>query len=122
MLNCLLVGAGGFAGAVLRYLLSLVPVPEPAGFPLVTLFINVTGALVIGVLTGLAGKAEGISPQLLLLLKVGVCGGFTTFSTFALETTNLFGGGKAGAGVLYILLSVGLCLLAVLLGKALVRA
>lgn len=122
MLNCLLVGAGGFAGAVLRYLLSLVPVPEPAGFPLVTLFINVIGALVIGVLAGLAGKAEGLSPELLLLLKVGVCGGFTTFSTFALETTNLFSGGKAGVGVLYILLSVGLCLLAVLLGKALVRA
>ncbi len=89
-----------------------------AGFPLVTLFINVIGALAIGVLAGLAGKAEGLSPELLLLLKVGVCGGFTTFSTFALETTNLLSGGKAGMGVLYILLSVGLCLLAVLLGRA----
>ena len=85
ILNCVFVGLGGLVGSVLRYLVSLVPLRHASGFPLVTLGINVLGAFVLGLIMALAGRNAAIDPRTLLFLKVGVCGGFTTFSTFALE-------------------------------------
>lgn len=87
-MNCLAVGLGGFAGAVLRYLIGLIPTGETMIFPVKTFCINVIGCIVIGAITVLAAKLS-VPPRMILFLKVGVCGGFTTFSTFALESSDL---------------------------------
>lgn len=75
------------------------------GFPVKTLLINILGAFVIGVLAVL-GEKHSLSPLLVLTLKTGVCGGFTTFSTFALETSQLFQNGSYGLGIGYVCASV----------------
>ena len=121
MWKCLIVGAGGFVGASARYLLSLLPIAGKTQFPVVTLFINIAGAFLIGVLAGLAARQGGIGQNLSLFLQTGICGGFTTFSAFALETTNLASGGKTGMAVVYVLCSLLLGLLAVTAGRALIR-
>ena len=113
ILNCLFVGLGGFVGSVLRYLVSLAPIRHESGFPIVTLGINVLGAFLLGFIMAAAGRGSGIDPRTLLFLKVGICGGFTTFSTFALEAHTLLSGGKPITALLYMLLSVTLCVLAV---------
>lgn len=114
----MIIGLGGFVGAVLRYLLSLLPLAQRTGFPVTTLLINILGALLIGVLAGLAAKYPALDGDWMAFLQIGICGGFTTFSTFALETTLLLGGDKMGAGILYIGLSLALGLGAVWLGRA----
>ena len=106
MLNILAVGAGGFLGSVCRYLISLIPVSEAAVFPIKTFIINIIGCIVIGVIAVSVSKNAEMSPQMLLFLKVGLCGGFTTFSTFALETSDLMKAGHMGAALAYVLLSV----------------
>ena len=106
MLNILAVGAGGFLGSAFRYLISLIPVSEATVFPIKTFFINIIGCVVIGALAVAAAKHASLSPQMMLFLKVGLCGGFTTFSTFALETSDLMKAGHTGAAFLYVLLSV----------------
>ena len=106
MLNILAVGAGGFIGAACRYLIGLFPVSETTIFPIKTFIINIIGCVVIGALAVAATKNTAISPQMMLFLKVGLCGGFTTFSTFALETADLMKAGHMGAALLYVLLSV----------------
>ena len=121
LINCFFVGLGGLIGSVLRYLVSLLPLRHAGGFPLLTLGINVLGAFLLGLIMAAAGKNASIDPRALLFLKVGVCGGFTTFSTFALEAQGLLSGGKPAAAILYILLSVLLCLFAVYGAQALVR-
>lgn len=119
--NGLAVGVGGAIGSICRYLLSLLPVRPQSGFPVVTLCINVAGAFCIGLLAALSGRQPGISPRLLLFWKVGICGGFTTFSTFSLEALNLLQAGKTTAAVSYAVLSVVLCIAAVFGAQALVR-
>ena len=106
MLNIFAVGAGGFVGSVCRYLLSLIPVSEATIFPIKTFIINIIGCIVIGVLAVTASKNIEMSPQMMLFLKVGLCGGFTTFSTFALESADLMKAGHTGTALLYVLLSV----------------
>ena len=87
MIKCLWVGLGGAVGAMLRYLIGLVPVGASNGFPIKTLLINILGAFVIGVLAVL-GEKHSLPPLLVLTLKTGVCGGFTTFATFALRLAS----------------------------------
>lgn len=106
MINCLFVGLGGFIGAVCRYLISLLPVQSESGFPYKTFLINVVGAFLIGCIATYAGKHPSVNPQLVLFLKVGICGGFTTFSTFAFETTDLFQSGHTVTALVYAVLSV----------------
>lgn len=81
----LAVGAGGFAGSVLRYALSLAGQRFSATFPHGTLWANLLGCLVLGVVTALAEEAEVLSPSLRLFWATGLCGGFTTMSTFMYE-------------------------------------
>ena len=121
ILDCFFVGLGGFVGSVLRYLVSLAPIRHESGFPLVTIGINVLGAFLLGLIMAAAGRNSGIDPRTLLFLKVGVCGGFTTFSTFALEAHTLISGGKPAVALLYMLLSVVLCVLAVFGASALAK-
>jgi len=113
ILNCMFVGLGVFVGSVLRYLVSLVTLEHESGFPLVTLGINVLGAFLLGLIMTAAGRSSGLDARTLLFLKVGVCGGFTTFSTFALEAHGLLSGGKPLVALLYMILSVVLCVFAI---------
>ena len=103
MTGFIFVGLGGALGAMLRYAIGLVP--YKGTFPLLTLLINIAGAVLIGYITGIAVK-KNLSPNVILLLKTGVCGGFTTFSTFSLEAYNLFQNGNYALMGLYILLSL----------------
>ena len=106
MLNCLAVALGGGIGACLRYLIGLIPLKEPFTFPIKTLMINLLGCFVIGLIAALAVKNTSLSPKTVLFIKTGLCGGFTTFSTFALETETLIKTGHIGLAVLYVALSV----------------
>ena len=118
LLNCVFVGLGGAAGSICRYLLGLLPLKPVSGFPAITLCINIAGAFALGLIGALAGKYAKLN---LLFLRVGVCGGFTTFSTFSVETAGLLQSGKTGLAMLYTALSLLLGVTVVLLGQRLVR-
>lgn len=108
------VGLGGALGAICRYSLSLITIK--ADFPLMTFITNLLGAFFIGLIAGLASKNKSISPNLILFLKTGFCGGFTTFSTFSLEAWNLIQNQKYGVAGLYAGLSLILCVAGVAAG------
>ncbi len=120
MLECLLVGIGGFAGSVIRYMIGLLPIKPDNGFPVKTLFINVLGAFIIGIIAAVATKNKSLNPNIVLMLKVGVCGGFTTFSTFAYETAELLQNGNIFVALSYVMLSVMLGIMAVYFAQAIV--
>ena len=82
MKNIIVVGLGGALGSMLRYTISLIPYKYT--FPLLTLVINICGAILIGYITGITIRKD-ISVNSVLFFKTGLCGGFTTFSTFSLE-------------------------------------
>lgn len=120
MIEVLCVGAGGFVGAVARYLLGLIP--YQGDFPLVTFLINFVGAVAIGAIMGCVEARAGLPDNAVLFLKTGLCGGFTTFSTFSLETLSLFERGKTLMACGYAGGSLVVCVLGVLAGKAIARA
>lgn len=119
MLNCLAVGAGGFIGAVLRYPITLLPLKTE--FPLKTLAVNLIGCFAIGIIAGLAENRLAENPRLILFLKVGICGGFTTFSSFALETDELISNSRYMAAGAYAAASVLLGIAAAYLGQTAVK-
>lgn len=120
IVKCLIVGIGGFFGSILRYLISLIPINEKYSFPIKTLFTNIAGAFVIGFIVAMALKKPDFDPKTTLLIKTGFCGGFTTFSTFALESSDLIGKGQWGIALSYMILSVILCVLAVMAAEVIV--
>jgi CrcB protein len=86
----LITGAGGFLGSGLRYLSQrLISYYFPISFPYGTLFINIAGSFLIGLIFALSDKSNILSPELRIFLAVGFCGGFTTFSSFALDSYGL---------------------------------
>ena len=111
------VALGGALGAVGRYAISLIPVKGQ--FPILTLMTNILGAMLIGFIVGLTDKKGDVSPNTVLFWKTGVCGGFTTFSTFSLEAYKLFEDKAYMLGGMYVALSVCGCLLGVFFGKKL---
>ena len=113
----LFVALGGAIGAMARYAISLIPVKT--GFPVLTLITNILGAILIGFIVGIASSNGNIPENAILFLKTGVCGGFTTFSTFSLEAYNLFDGKQYAVGGVYVVLSCLGCILGVLCGKKL---
>ena len=115
ILNCLFVGLGGFLGSVFRYLCSFLRF-EGISFPVITLGINIVGSFAIMFFSGLLAKELGMDHHLVLFLRVGLCGGFTTFSTFSAETLGLFEAGDYWVATIYVLLSVVLCVLGAWLG------
>lgn len=121
MIDCIIVGIGGFIGTVCRYLIGLIPVNEGTVFPVKTFFINIAGSFIIGIVAALALKNSSLNPRLVSFLRIGICGGFTTFSSFALETADLMKNGNSGAAMAYVLLSVVLGIAAVFAAQAVVR-
>ena len=96
------VALGGGAGAVARYAASLWW-PTPAhGFPWTILWVNVVGCAVIGVFMVIITEVRTAHPLLRPFFGTGVLGGFTTFSTYAVDVRDLLDGGKAGAGLVYL--------------------
>lgn len=116
-MDFLWVALGGAVGAMGRYAVSLIP--TKTAFPFLTLFTNIAGAVLIGFVAGIVSTREDISPNSILFWKTGVCGGFTTFSTFSLEAYQLFEERLYVQGGLYAALSVVCCILGVLCGKRL---
>ena len=121
MIDCIVVGIGGFIGAVCRYLIGLISLKEGSMFPFKTFVINIVGSFLIGIIAALALKNDSLSPRIVLFLKVGICGGFTTFSSFALETGNLMKSGNVRIALLYAILSMAAGLIAVFAGGAVIR-
>ena len=119
----LLVGVGGFAGSVLRYLLSrwVHEITKSPFFPYGTLTVNVAGCLCIGFLDGLVETRQLLSPQVRMLLLVGFMGGFTTFSSFGYETIALARDGELLAALANIALQLVLGLGAVWVGYSLAK-
>lgn len=120
MIECIVVGIGGFIGAVFRYLIGLIPVKEGCVFPIKTFLINVLGSFIIGIIAALAVKNHSLNPRIVLFLKVGLCGGFTTFSSFALETGDLMKNGNTGIALAYVIFSVVAGVIAVFAGQKII--
>jgi CrcB protein len=122
VLKITLIATGGAAGSLLRYWLGM-RVQGGAAFPYGTLVVNVSGCLAIGFLAAvLAGP--GVREEYRLAILVGVLGGYTTYSSFGLETYRLATGGQAGMAAAYVLLTNVLAIGAVWAGAktaALVR-
>lgn len=118
------VAAGSAAGGVARFLLTgalqqrLAPA---AHFPVGTLVVNVSGSLLLGFLLRWLLEVPAVSPEARLMLTVGFCGGFTTFSTFSHDTVAMLDHGDWRRAALYVALSVTLSLLATVGGIVLAR-
>lgn len=121
MLECLFIGLGGFIGSAARYLVGLIAAETASGFPLKTFCINIIGSFLIGIISESALRDPTLSRNLVLFLQIGVCGGFTTFSTFSNEALRLIAGGRQGTALVYMAASVILGLLAVYAGWLVAR-
>lgn len=116
--SCLIVMLGGAIGTLMRYTVSLLALPLSSEFPWGTIFINITGSFLIG-LFGTLTLAHGrfpVAEEVRLFVMVGLCGGYTTFSAFSLQTLDLLRAGSPTRAAVNILLSVTLCILAVAAG------
>lgn len=104
LLNTLLVGIGGFLGAIARYQFGgwVMHHTMQARFPWSTFAVNVAGCFVIGALSAMAEKFGMIGPSARLFLFTGILGGFTTFSAFGLETAYLLRRGETAVAAAYV--------------------
>ncbi|MDD4376862.1 MAG: fluoride efflux transporter CrcB [Eubacteriales bacterium] len=109
------VGIGGALGAIIRYALGTISLKMD--FPLVTFLINLVGAVLIGFFVGIMMTRKDIPENAVLFLKVGFCGGFTTFSTFSLEVLNLIESNHIFTGIIYGMASVITCVIGVWIGR-----
>ena len=117
--NFLLVGLGGGIGSMLRYATSLMFTSRY--FPYSTLAVNIVGSFVIGLVLGMSEKNEHFLSNWKLFLATGICGGFTTFSSFSAENLELLQTGKTVSALLYITASVVLGIIAVWFGYKLLN-
>lgn len=109
ILNIAAVGIGGGLGAILRWLVAVLLSEHPltSKFPLATFAVNIVGCVLIGLYMAVDTRGEPHA-ALRLLFVTGILGGFTTFSTFGLETAGMLRGGHPFDAFLYVLLSVAL--------------
>ena len=116
--TCLLVAIGGAIGTLARYFISVAALPISDSLPWGTIGINILGSFIIG-LFGTLTLANGrfpVSEDARLFVMVGLCGGFTTFSSFSLQTLDLLRSGATMRAVANIMVSVVLCVCAVGIG------
>jgi CrcB protein len=114
----LLVGLGGAIGSVFRYLTHLLTSKYfQSSFPISTFLVNIIGSLLIGLFIGYLGKYFPENHPLKFLLIVGFCGGFTTFSSFALENYNLLQNNNQITAYIYMATSIILTISAVGMGS-----
>lgn len=118
--NILIVGMGGFVGSVLRYLVSTTLTSPKGMFPWSTFTVNILGCFIIGILWGVMDSYDWFSEELRLLLMVGFCGGFTTFSSYALDSLSV-GKENLPLSLLYLALSIIIGILFVFAGHSLIR-
>ena len=122
-MQTLIVFLGGGLGSVLRHLVNVTgPRLVGTSWPYSTFFINVTGSLLMGVVAGVFAWKLSLPPNLRLFLAPGILGGYTTFSTFSLETALLLERGQPWQAVAYALGSVLLGVAALFAGMLAVRA
>ena len=122
MTKLLVVGLGGFLGAISRYGVAIaISKIWTREFPLATFVANVSGSFVLGLFATLAAERVGISPQWRLFVVTGFVGAYTTFSTFEYETQRLAESGAAWLGLANVLTSVVAGYAAVQLGVWLAR-
>lgn len=120
--HSLLVGAGGFAGALARYWLAgFIAARSGGNFPWGILAVNVIGSFLMALLLAYLPEKFGPSETVRLLVSVGFMGSFTTFSTFSVDSYGLLTGGEPGRAILNIGLNVVLGLLAVWAAFAIAR-
>lgn len=119
----LLVGLGGAIGSMARYGVSVLVGRFWAGsFPLAILLINIAGSFLMGVLVGLLARfLPPMSSEIRLFVAIGILGGFTTFSSFSLDTIILLERGELAQAALYVVLSVVVCLAGLYLGLLITR-
>ena len=118
--NILLIGSGGFIGSIARYFISRLNLSASFfSIPVGTLLVNISGSLLIGLLMGLAERTTILTTEARLFLMVGLCGGFTTFSSFTMENLTLLHNGQIIQILVYTTLSVLLGFFAVWIGYAL---
>ena len=119
LMSSIAVAVGGAIGSLARFWLAeLFVALGMSAFPWATLLANVSGSMLIGVIAAVTGP-DGrllVAPELRLFWMVGICGGYTTFSSFSLQTLALAQGGEWSRAAMNIGLSVILCLVAVWLG------
>ena len=114
MLTYVYIGIGAAIGGTLRYWIENNTYNFlPVNFPYGTLLVNVVGSFILGMIMFYFNDKELLDPQFRLFLTVGFCGGFTTFSTFSLETMNLFRDAQYSIGILNVILNVLLCLIGI---------
>jgi CrcB protein len=112
--NILLIGIGGAIGSVLRYLFS--QMIKSASFPLATFTVNIIGSFLIGIIIALSIKHSAFNSQWKIFLATGLCGGFTTFSSFSFENLQLIQEGKWLTSLIYIAGSILLGIIATGIG------
>ena len=118
----LLIGLGGGIGSICRYLMQVLITRHFAStFPAGTLLVNITGCFIIGLLFGLGNRHAWLTLEWRLFLITGICGGYTTFSSFSYESISLIREGNYLYFLSYVLLSVALGLLATFGGAVLAR-
>jgi len=116
MINYLYVSVGAALGGALRYWVSEVAYKFLSdSFPYGTLAVNVIGSFILGLIMFYFNQRELLGPHLRIFLAIGFCGGFTTFSTFSLETINMFRDSQYWIGFLNIALNIVLCFLGIYL-------
>jgi len=116
--SILIVGLGGFIGTVARFLISRYFQENVLSvFPWSTFIVNIIGCLLIGIIYGISEKGDVLSPEIRLFLTVGICGGFTTFSTFSNDSFMLIREQEWFRFALYTGLSVFIGLMAVYVGR-----
>lgn len=117
------VGLGGAIGSMARYAVgSFLGSQRGWDYWLATMAVNITGAFTLGILVGLFGEHVSDDPALRTGLTVGLLGGYTTFSTWMVESVELVGAGRVGAGVANVLVAVVVGLAAAIGGLAVGRA
>ena len=122
MKSILAIFLGGGIGSVCRYLLGMsITRHLSTAFPAGTFIVNITGCFLIGLLYGIANRHAWLTVEWRLFLITGICGGYTTFSTFSYESISLIRQGNYAYFFLYVVLSVVLGLLATVGGSALIR-